>query len=247
MTGQETFISHLMELRDRLIRSLIAIVIVFVCLFPFASNIYDILASPMVSVLPEGTKMIATGVVAPFFIPLKITMMLAFVIALPWVLFQAWAFVAPGLYSHEKKLVLPLIVASTILFLAGIAFCYFFVFGVVFSTIYKLAPKSIAVAPDIENYLNFVLGMFFAFGITFEVPVVVVVLVRVGLVSIEKLKEVRRYFIVGAFIVAAVVTPPDVLSQLLLAVPLCLLYEVGIFAARFVIPRQQPAQTTTES
>jgi sec-independent protein translocase protein TatC len=232
-----------MELRTRLVRSLVAVGLVFVCLFPFASDLYDILARPLMQALPEGTKMIATGVAAPFFIPMKIAIMVALVIALPVVLYQAWAFVAPGLYAHEKKLVLPLIVASTLLFIGGMAFCYFFVFKVVFGFIYKIAPKSISVAPDIENYLSFVLGMFLAFGITFEVPIVVIVLVRMGLVSIEKLKEVRPYFVVGAFVVAAVVTPPDVLSQIMLAVPLCLLYEVGIFVARFVVPSEDTAKS----
>jgi len=235
-----------MELRNRLIRSLIAIGIVFCCLFPFASDIYDILAYPMMRALPEGTKMIATGVVAPFFIPMKITVMVALLIVLPYVLYQAWAFVAPGLYIHEKKVVLPLIIVSTLLFLAGIAFCYVVVFGMAFSFIYMHAPESISVAPDIENYLNFVLGMFLAFGITFEVPVVLVILVKTGLVSVEKLKEIRRYFIVGAFVVAAVVTPPDVISQIMLAVPLCLLYEAGILAARFVTPRT-PSQGIVSS
>jgi sec-independent protein translocase protein TatC len=243
MSVEDTFISHLVELRNRLMRALIAIGLVFICLFPFASELYDLLASPMMLALPEGTKMIATGVITPFFVPVKITIMVALVIAMPIVLYQVWAFVAPGLYSHEKKFVVPLIIASTLLFLAGIAFCYFFVFGVVFSFIYKIAPKSITVAPDIENYLNFVLGMFLSFGVTFEVPVAVVILVRMGVVSIEKLKEIRPYFVVGAFVVAAVVTPPDVLSQIMLAVPLCLLYEAGIFVSRFVTPRQQAVET----
>lgn len=243
MSAQDTFISHLMELRDRLIRSLLAIGLVFICLFPFASDLYDVLARPLMQALPEGTRMIATGVTAPFFIPMKISMMIAFIFALPIVLYQAWAFVAPGLYSHEKKLVLPLIVASTVLFLAGIAFCYFFVFRVVFSFIYRIAPKSISVAPDIENYLNFVLGMFLAFGITFEVPVAVVILVRMGFISIDKLKQIRPYFVVGAFVVAAVITPPDVISQIMLAVPICLLYEAGIFVSRFVTPRGDTVQS----
>ena len=178
--------------------------------------------------------MIATGVITPFFIPMKIALMVSFLIALPYLLYQAWAFVAPGLYAHEKKLVLPLVVSSTLLFFAGMAFCYFVVFQTVFSFIAQFAPKSITVAPDIEAYFNFVLGMFVAFGAAFETPVVVVVLVMSGLISIEKLKEIRSFVIVGAFIVAAVVTPPDVVSQLMLAIPLCLLYEVGIFFARFV-------------
>ncbi len=236
---EDTFISHLMELRDRLLRSLLAIGIVFICLFPWASDFYDLLAHPMMRALPEGTKMIATGVVTPFLVPIKVAMMVAFVIVLPYLLYQAWAFVAPGLYAHEKRLVLPLVVASTVLFLIGIAFCYFFVFRVVFQFVNSIAPKSITVAPDIENYLNFVLTMFLAFGVTFEVPVVLIVLVRMGAVSIEQLKHIRPYFIVGAFIVAAIVTPPDVLSQLLLAAPMCLLYELGILAARFVGKRKR--------
>lgn len=230
----ESFISHLVELRDRLLRAVAAIVIVFICLMPWAADIYDMLARPLMIALPEGTKMIATGVVTPFFVPIKVTMMVAFLIALPYVLYQAWAFVAPGLYAHEKRLGLPLIIASTVLFVLGMAFCYTFVFGVVFHFIAEFAPKSITPAPDIEQYLSFVLTMFTAFGVTFEVPVVVIVLVRFGLVTIEKLKEARPYVIVGAFVVAAVVTPPDVVSQLMLAIPLCLLYELGILAARFI-------------
>jgi sec-independent protein translocase protein TatC len=229
---EDTFISHLMELRDRLLRALIAIGVMFVCLFPFASELYDLLAHPMMRALPEGTKMIATGVVAPFLIPVKVVMMIAFALALPYVLYQAWAFVAPGLYAHEKRLVIPLVVASTALFFAGVAFCYFFVFGVVFDFVYRIAPKSISVAPDIENYLNFTLTMFLAFGVTFEVPIVVLILVRMGVVTVAQLADIRPYFIVGAFVVAAVVTPPDVISQMLLAIPMCLLYELGIIAAR---------------
>jgi sec-independent protein translocase protein TatC len=234
MSAQDTFISHLIELRERLVHALVAVGIVFIVLFPWASDLYDLLAAPMMRALPQGTKMIATGVITPFFVPMKVTMMVAFTIALPYVLYQAWAFIAPGLYAHEKRLVMPLVFASTFLFVLGMAFCYFFVFGVVFSFINNFAPKSITVAPDIENYLTFVLTLFLAFGVTFEVPVVVVVLVRMGLVTIEQLKQARPYFIVGAFIVGAIFTPPDVLSQVMLAVPLCLLYEVGIFLARFV-------------
>jgi sec-independent protein translocase protein TatC len=234
-----------MELRDRLLRSLIAIAIVFLCLFPFASQLYDFLALPMMRALPEGAHMIATGVVTPFLIPVKVAMMVAFVIALPYVLYQVWAFVAPGLYLHEKKLVLPLVIASTVLFLIGIAFCYFFVFGVVFKFVNSIAPKSISVAPDIENYLNFVMTLFLAFGVTFEVPVAVIVLVRMGMVSIEQLKSFRPYFIVGSFVIAAVVTPPDVLSQILLALPLCVLYEAGIIVAR-MIGRHAPEDRTEQ-
>jgi len=240
-TTQETFLSHLFELRDRLVRSLVVVGIAFLPCFFYAAELYDLVAMPMMRTLPEGSKMIATGVITPFFIPMKIALVVAFLAALPYVLYQAWAFIAPGLYVHEKRLVAPLVVSSTVLFFVGMAFCYFFVFGTVFAFIAQFAPKSITVAPDIEAYFNFVLGMFIAFGVTFEVPVVVVVLVLTGLVSTEKLREIRSFVIVGAFVVAAVVTPPDVVSQLMLAIPLCLLYEVGILVARFV-EKPRPAE-----
>lgn len=231
-TGSEdTFISHLIELRSRLMKAAAVVIVLFLGLMPWAGNIYDLLAYPMMVALPEGSKMIATGVITPFLIPVKVTMLVAFIIALPWVLYQLWAFVAPGLYAHEKKLIAPLVISSSTLFIAGIAFCYFLVFGVVFRFINDFAPKSISVAPDIDSYFGFVMTMFIAFGLTFEVPVVVIVLVRMGLVTVEKLKQIRPYVIVGAFVIAAIVTPPDVVSQLLLAIPLCLLYEVGIFLA----------------
>ena len=231
---QETFISHLIELRTRLVRASAVVLAVFIVLFlvwPGAAQVYDFMAQPMMQALPEGSKMIATGVITPFMVPVKLTMMLALMVSLPWVLYQGWAFVAPGLYTHEKRLVAPLIISSSVLFLLGVLFCYFFVFGTVFKFINDFAPKSISVAPDIENYLDFVLTMCLAFGLTFEVPVVVVVLVRMGIVTVEKLKEIRPYVIVGAFVIAAVVTPPDIMSQLFLAIPLCLLYEVGLFVA----------------
>lgn len=226
-----SFISHLIELRDRLVRISIVVVVVFLALMPFASQIFDLLAAPMMQALPAGAHMIATGVITPFLIPVKITLVLALIISLPWVLYQIWAFVAPGLYAHEKKLIAPLVIASSGLFIAGVAFCYFFVFRVVFSFVNQFAPKSISVAPDIESYLDFVLTMFLAFGVTFEVPIIVIVLVRMGFVTVEKLKSIRPYVIVGAFVVAAIVTPPDVTSQLLLAVPMCLLYELGLLIA----------------
>jgi sec-independent protein translocase protein TatC len=236
MTTQDTFISHLIELRDRLLRAIVAILLVFLVLFfyPGAGAIYDFLAAPLMHALPEGSKMIATGVITPFLVPVKVTAMVAFMVALPYVLYQAWAFVAPGLYSHEKKLILPLVFASTALFLLGIGFAYYFVFGKVFTFINQFAPKSITPAPDIEAYLGFVLTMFIAFGVTFEIPVAVVVLARMGIVSVDQLKQARPYVIVGAFVVAAVVTPPDVVSQLLLAIPMVVLYELGIVLARFV-------------
>ncbi|THF63729.1 twin-arginine translocase subunit TatC [Pseudothauera nasutitermitis] len=238
---QETFISHLIELRDRLLRAIVAVILVFVCLMPWAGNIYDLLALPMMNTLPEGTHMIATGVVTPFFVPVKVTLMVAFVLALPVVLYQAWAFIAPGLYAHERRLAIPMVLGTTLLFLAGMAFCYFFVFGTVFKFIAEFAPKSIVPAPDIEQYLSFVMTLFLAFGLTFEVPVVVIVLVKTGVVGLDKLKEARPYVIVGAFIIAAIVTPPDVISQFMLAVPMCLLYELGIVLAR-LITKPDPAR-----
>jgi sec-independent protein translocase protein TatC len=204
-------------------------------LYPGPGALYDILAAPLVAHLPKGATLIATSVISPFLVPLKILLMAAFLIALPVVLYQVWAFVAPGLYSHEKKLMLPLVISSTLLFFIGVAFCYYFVFGQVFAFIQSFAPKSITAAPDIEAYLSFVLTMFIAFGLAFEVPIVVIVLARLGVVSIQKLKQFRGYFVVLAFIIAAVITPPDVVSQLALAVPMCLLYEVGIWAAQLFI------------
>ena len=239
MSTQETFVSHLIELRQRLMRALFAFLAAFVVLFlwPGAGAIYDFLAAPLMQALPEGARMIATGVITPFMVPMKVTALVAFMIALPYVLYQAWAFVAPGLYEHEKRLAMPIVVMSTVLFLLGVAFCYYFVFGKVFAFINDFAPKSITPAPDIEAYFSFVITMFLAFGVTFEIPIVVILLVRFGVVSVDKLRQARPYVVVGAFVVAAVVTPPDVLSQFMLAVPMCLLYEAGLFFARFVTAR----------
>jgi sec-independent protein translocase protein TatC len=238
LAGTEApFVSHLVELRDRLIRALIAIVVCFAALafWPGPAGLYDLLAAPMVAHLPEGAKLIATNVISPILVPLKITLMAAFLVALPVVLYQVWAFVAPGLYSHEKKLVLPLVISSTFLFLLGVAFCYFLVIPGMSKFIQAFAPSAITAAPDIEQYFGFVLTLFLVFGIAFEVPVAVIVLVRVGVVSIEQLKKFRGYFVVASFIIAAVVTPPDVISQLALAVPMCILYEIGIIAARIFV------------
>jgi sec-independent protein translocase protein TatC len=240
---EQPFVAHLVELRDRLIKAMIAVGIVagVLFLYPGPGALYDILAAPLVAHLPKGATLIATSVISPFMVPLKILLMTAFLVALPVVLYQVWAFVAPGLYSHEKRLVVPLVVSSTILFFAGVAFCYFFVFGRVFAFIQSFAPKSITAAPDIEAYLSFVLTMFLAFGCAFEVPIVVVVLARMGFVSVRKLKDFRPYFIVLAFVVAAVITPPDVVSQLSLALPMCLLYEAGIWAAQAFVRNVEPA------
>ena len=246
---EQPFVQHLMELRDRLVKAAIAVGIAAALLFffPGPGALYDLLAAPLVAHLPKGATLIATSVISPFMVPLKILLMAAFLLALPVVLWQVWGFVAPGLYVHEKKLVLPLVVSSTTLFFIGVAFCYFFVFGQVFSFIQSFAPKSITAAPDIEAYLGFVLTMFIAFVLAFEVPIVVIVLARMGLVSVEKLKAFRGYFIVLAFIIAAIVTPPDVVSQLALAIPMCLLYEVGIWAAQIFIKHTQAPEDADQA
>jgi sec-independent protein translocase protein TatC len=238
---EQPFVQHLIELRDRLVKATIAVLVAGAALaiYPGPAELYDLLAAPLVAQLPSGATLIATSVISPFLVPLKILLMTAFLIALPVVLYQMWAFVAPGLYSHEKKLVLPLVVSSTVLFMVGVAFCYFFVFGQVFKFIQSFAPKSITAAPDIEAYLGFVISMFIAFGLAFEVPIVVIVLARMNVVTIEKLKDFRSYFIVLAFIIAAIVTPPDVVSQLALAIPMCILYEIGIWAAQLFIKHTQ--------
>lgn len=247
---QDTFISHLVELRNRLVRASIAVLVIFVILFliwPGPAAVYDFLARPMMASLPEGARMIATGITTPFLIPMKLTLMVALILALPWVLYQAWAFIAPGLYAHEKKLIAPLVISSSLLFMAGVAFCYFLVFGKVFKFINEFSPKSITVSPDIENYFDFVITMCLAFGVTFEVPIVVIVLVRMGLVSVEKLRSIRPYVIVGAFVIAAVVTPPDVMSQLFLAIPLCVLFEVGVLIAPLFVRMTKAPDSDADS
>jgi sec-independent protein translocase protein TatC len=240
---QDTFISHLVELRDRLLKSVLAVLIVFLCLFPWAKDLYAILAQPLLASLPQGGQMIATDVVGVFLVPMKVALLVAFVIALPVVLYQVWAFVAPGLYAHERRLVLPLVVSSTALFIGGMAFAYFLVFPVVFQFMASIAPEGVAWMTDIEKYLSFVLTMFIAFGVTFEVPVIVVVLARVGIVSVAKMREARPYVVVGAFVLGAIFTPPDVISQLMLAIPLWLLYEVGLVVAGALVPAPEKEQT----
>jgi sec-independent protein translocase protein TatC len=239
MIESDSFISHLIEMRDRLLRAVLGVVLVFVCLFPWAQDLYALLAQPLLAALPKGGQMIATEVTTPFFVPIKVTMMAAFLLTLPWVFYQAWAFVAPGLYQHEKRLGVPLIVASVLLFLLGMAFAYFLVFPVVFGFIVGVAPAGVAVMTDIGKYLDFVMTLFMAFGITFEVPVAVVLLVKMGMVSVAKLREIRSYVIVGAFVVGAIFTPPDIISQFMLAIPLWLLYELGIVVAA-MMTRAQP-------
>lgn len=238
MTPSETFISHLIELRDRLLHIIAGVVVSFLCLFPFANKIYTLLAQPLLARLPKGGQMIATAVTTPFLVPMKVAMLAAVVISLPYTLYQLWKFVAPGLYQHEKRFAAPLIVLSTLLFLTGMAFAYFLVFPVVFGFITSTAPEGVAVMTDIGNYLDFVITLFLAFGIAFEVPVAVVLLVKLGVVSIATLKGIRSYVIVGAFVIGAIFTPPDVISQVMLAVPLWLLYEAGIMAAGFVTAKK---------
>ena len=232
--AQETFISHLIELRTRLVRAIVAVLAVFLVVAYWTKDIYSFLARPLLAVLPAGASMIATDVTTTFFVPVKVSMLVAFMIALPYVLYQMWAFVAPGLYQHEKRLVIPLIVSSTVLFVVGMAFAYFIVFPMAFRFFADFTPVGVTMATDIDKYFNFVLTMFMVFGIAFEVPVVEVLLVKIGAVTVKQLREIRRYVIVGIFVVAAVVTPPDVFSQLALAIPLCFLYELGIILATFV-------------
>ena len=244
MTPTESFISHLIELRNRLLRIVLGFVLVFFALFPFANKIYALLAAPMLAKLPAGGQMIATAVTTPFFVPMKVAMMAAFVISLPHTLYQIWAFVAPGLYTHEKKLMVPVITASSILFLAGMAFAYFAVFPVVFGFVVSSAPVGVAVMTDISQYLDFVMSLFLAFGLAFEVPIAVVLIARFGWVTIAQLKEARGYVIVGAFVIGAIFTPPDIISQFMLAVPLWLLYEAGIVVAQLSNPKAPPKENS---
>jgi sec-independent protein translocase protein TatC len=247
MSESSSFVSHLIELKVRLTRALLALLVVFGCLFYWARDIYTLLAQPMLAILPEGTQMIAVEVASPFFVPMKVTMFAALVIALPYLLYQAWAFVAPGLYSHEKKLVLPLIATSTLLFIVGMAFAYFVVFPTVFGFITKFSPEGVAVMTDIQKYFDFVLTLFLAFGVAFETPIAVIILTRFGIVSVEKLKEVRPYVVVGAFVVAAIFTPPDVISQLLLAIPLWILYELGLLVSGWMAKPEDDEETQSDS
>jgi len=243
---EEGFLSHLVELRNRLVRASVSVLVVFLALWPFMRQIFDWLSRPMVNALPQGAKLLSTGVITPFLVPLKVTLFAAFLLALPYVLYQAWAFVAPGLYQHEKRLALPVLVSSIVMFFAGIAYCYFVVFGVVFRFITAFAPENVNVSPDISQYFDFVMRMFLAFGLAFEVPIAVMLLVRLGVTSVAKLRHVRPYVIVGAFVVAAIVTPPDVLSQMLLAVPLWLLYELGVLLGSLVGGKGRHEQAPAE-
>ena len=233
MSQQQPLISHLLELRSKLLKSIASVLIVFICSVYWANDIYHYMAIPLMQSLPLGGSMIATDVAAPFFAPFKLTLVLSFFVAVPYVLFQIWSFVAPGLYKHEKRLVMPLLFSSTVLFYLGIAFAYYVVFPVVFGFFANTAPEGVQVATDISSYLDFVLKLFFAFGLSFEIPIAVVLLCWSGVTTPEDLKQKRPYIIVGAFVVGMLLTPPDVISQTMLAVPMLLLFEGGLFAARF--------------
>ncbi len=244
---EQGFMSHLVELRSRLVRASASVVIVFLALWPFMRRIFNFVSRPMIDAMPQGSKLLATGVITPFLVPLKVTLFTAFCLASPYVLYQAWAFIAPGLYQHEKRLAVPVIVSSVAMFFGGIAYCYFVVFGFVFRFISEFAPDNVNVSPDIELYFDFVLRMFIAFGLAFEVPIVVMLLVRLGVVSVEKLRKIRPYMIVGAFVIAAIVTPPDALSMLLLAVPLWLLYELGVLLGSVIGGRRPDAASGADA
>jgi len=245
MTPTESFISHLIELRHRLLRAVIGWLLAFAALFPFADRLYTLLAAPLLAKLPQGAQMIATAVTTPFFVPMKVTMLTAFLIALPWMIYQCWAFVAPGLYTHEKRLIRPLLASAVVLFFIGMAFAYFVVFPVVFGFLVGSAPAGVAVMTDIAEYLDFVIGLFLAFGFAFEVPIAVVLLALMGWVTEAQLKESRSYVIVGAFVLGAIFTPPDIVSQCMLAIPLWLLYELGLLVVRW-LPRA-PASDSAAS
>ena len=240
--ADQSLISHLVELRTRLLRSITAILVVFLALIYFSNNIYDFVAQPLLSQLPEGTSMIATDVATPFLTPIKLTLVVSFFVAIPYLLYQAWAFIAPGLYQHERRLIMPLVVSSALLFYAGMAFAYYVVFPLVFGFFTSTAPAGVTVATDIASYLDFVLTLFFAFGVAFEIPVATILLCWTGVTTPQNLKEKRPYVIVGVFVVGMLLTPPDVFSQTLLAIPMWALWEIGLFFARFYVKKEDEEQ-----
>lgn len=247
---EQPFVQHLMELRDRLLYSLYGLLacMAVLALWPGPSGLIDLIAVPIRAHMPPDAKLIAVGVFTPFFVPLKVLMMAALILSLPWWMYQAWAFVAPGLYSHEKRFAVPLIFFGSLLAYLGIAFVQFFVLDKMFGFIQNFTPESVAATPDIASYVEAILSLYLAFGLAFQVPIVVVLLVKVGLVSVQKLKDFRGYFIVLAFVIAAIVTPPDVISQLALAIPMCLLYELGIWGAQwFVTTAKKPDESAEQS
>ncbi|MFQ2114535.1 twin-arginine translocase subunit TatC [Aeromonas veronii] len=240
--AEQPLISHLVELRTRLLRSITAILVVFLALIYFSNNIYDFVAQPLLSQLPEGTSMIATDVATPFLTPIKLTLVVSFFVAIPYLLYQAWAFIAPGLYQHERRLIMPLVVSSALLFYAGMAFAYYVVFPLVFGFFTSTAPAGVTVATDIASYLDFVLTLFFAFGVAFEIPVATILLCWTGVTTPQNLKEKRPYVVVGVFVVGMLLTPPDVFSQTLLAIPMWALWEIGLFFARFYVKKEDEEQ-----
>ncbi|WP_421299158.1 twin-arginine translocase subunit TatC [Aeromonas veronii] len=240
--AEQPLISHLVELRTRLLRSITAILVVFLALIYFSNNIYDFVAQPLLSQLPEGTSMIATDVATPFLTPIKLTLVVSFFVAIPYLLYQAWAFIAPGLYQYERRLIMPLVVSSALLFYAGMAFAYYVVFPLVFGFFTSTAPAGVTVATDIASYLDFVLTLFFAFGVAFEIPVATILLCWTGVTTPQNLKEKRPYVIVGVFVVGMLLTPPDVFSQTLLAIPMWALWEIGLFFARFYVKKEDEEQ-----
>ena len=242
---EQPFLSHLVELRDRLLRVILVVGLIFLSLIWFANDLYTLLAKPLLVHLPESSSMIATEVASPFLTPFKLTLVLSIFLAIPVVLYQAWAFIAPGLYRHERRLVFPLLVSSTLLFYAGMAFAYYAVMPLVFAFLTSTAPEGVAVMTDISRYLDFVLKMFFAFGVAFEVPIATVLLVLTGTVTPEKLSGMRPYIVVGAFVIGMLLTPPDVISQTLLAVPMWLLFEVGLLCSRIMLRRRKAAMETS--
>ena len=242
--GEQSFISHLIELRERLLKAVAAVMVVLLCLLPFANKLYGWLALPLVAHLPQGGGLIATEVISPFVTPLKFTFFVALVLAMPVVLYQLWAFVAPGLYKHEKRFAVPILVSSVVLFYAGCAAAYFLVLPAIAKFMTAFAPAGVSVMPDIGKYLDFTLVLFLAFGLCFEIPVVLWILIIVGIVTPAQLAESRRYAIVASFVVAALITPPDALSMLMLAIPMCLLYELGILGARIMVRPQAGAPET---
>ena len=235
----QPLITHLVELRNRLLRCIIFVCVVFVALVYFANDIYNFVAAPLVDVLPKGSSMIATNIATPFLTPIKLTAVVSVFVSVPFLLYQIWAFVAPALYKHEKRLIYPLLLSSTILFYAGVAFAYYVVFPLAFGFLTKTAPEGVAIATDISSYLDFVMTIFLAFGVCFEVPVAIILLCWTGVTSVQDLKEKRPYVIVAAFIIGMLLTPPDVFSQTLLAIPMCLLFEIGLFFARFYTPKDE--------
>jgi sec-independent protein translocase protein TatC len=238
-TAEGTLISHLLELRDRLLRAILAVLVIFICLAPFANELYEILAKPLMSALPEGNSMISTEPHGPFFVPFKFAFACAFAIAVPYLLYQMWAFVAPGLYSHEKRLVMPILLSSSMLFYLGIVFAYFAVFPIIFTFFANSAPEGVQVMTDINAYFGFVVKLFFAFGLAFEVPVATVICVKLGITTPENLATKRPYIIIAAFVVGMLMTPPDIFSQTLLAVPVWLLFELGLWCSRYFIDGEQ--------